>query len=95
MKPRGLDALFQAITPANIKHYQAFLVEQVEARSREEELLHKSGSEGQRVREDMFHFLFNAKDPQTGNAALTREEMEEEANLLVIAGSESALFSLV
>lgn len=45
-------------------------------------------------REDMFHFLLTAKDPQTGKPAFTRKELIAESRLLVIAGSDTTATSL-
>lgn len=41
------------------------------------------------VRKDMFHYLFQAKDPETGGPGYTKEELQEETTLLVVAGSDT------
>ncbi|KAL8697533.1 MAG: hypothetical protein Q9201_007080 [Fulgogasparrea decipioides] len=41
------------------------------------------------VRKDMFHYLFQAKDPETGGPGYTHEELVEENNLLVVAGADT------
>lgn len=41
------------------------------------------------VRKDMFHFLFRAKDPETGGSGYTEKELREESDLLIIGGSDT------
>lgn len=40
-------------------------------------------------RDDMFHYLFQAKDPDTGKIAYTPDELFGEAELLIVAGSDT------
>ncbi len=40
-------------------------------------------------REDMFHYLFQAKDPETGRLGYTPGELFGEAVLLILAGSDT------
>lgn len=42
----------------------------------------------------MFHYLFQAKDPESGLAAYTPDELFMEAHLLVIAGSDTTTTTL-
>ena len=46
------------------------------------------------MRKDMFHYLYQAKDPETGQPAYSRDELLAEASLLTIAGSDTTLTSL-
>ena len=40
-------------------------------------------------RKDMFHYLATARDPETGELALSRDDLVAESFLLVIAGSDT------
>jgi len=42
----------------------------------------------------MFHYLFNAKDPETGEPAYSPDELNAEANLLIIAGADTTSLAL-
>jgi cytochrome P450 len=46
------------------------------------------------TREDMFHFLCTAKDPDTGMLAFTDGEISGEAQLLLVAGSDSTTVTM-
>jgi cytochrome P450 len=48
---------------------------------------------GHNAKRDFFHFLLNAKDPETGKG-LTNPELWGEANVLMIAGSDTTSTSL-
>lgn len=41
------------------------------------------------ARDDMFHYLFQAKDPDTGKTAYTPDELLGEAQLLILAGADT------
>lgn len=94
MKPRGLNKLFEIITPPDIKAYFAFIEESVTARRQAEEESQQIGEDGKVKRQDMFHFLFQAVDPETGKQAYSQQELFAEANLLVIAGSDTTSINL-
>ncbi len=94
MKPRGLNKLFEIITPSDIKAYFEFIEESVAARRKVEEVSEQLSNDGQGVRQDMFHFLFQAKNPDTGEQAYSQQELFAEANLLVIAGSDTTSINL-
>lgn len=55
--------------------------------------LQKAGQD-QNMRKDMFHYIFQAKDPETGQPAYSWNELLSEANLLIIAGSDTTSISL-
>lgn len=40
-------------------------------------------------RDDMFHYLFQSKDPDTGKRAYNPDELFSEAELLILAGSDT------
>lgn len=93
LKPRGLNHVVEWLTPKEIKGYYAFLDQSVTERSELETTLQKAGQD-QHMRKDMFHYLFQVKDAETGQPAYSREELRAEANLLVIAGSDTTSISL-
>lgn len=94
MKPRGLDSLFESGLPKNIRTYYDFVEANVTQRRQEEEILKKSGAEDGQGRKDMFHYLFNATD-ESGNPGYTTDELNAEANLLIIAGSDTTATTLI
>lgn len=91
LKPRVLDRVLEWLTPKGIKGYYAFLDQSVTERIKLETVPKKSNED---TRKDMFHYLYQAKDPETGNPAYSREALLAEANLLIIAGSETTSISL-
>ena len=62
-------------------------------RGKQEGELQKSGQD-QDVRKDMFHYLYQAKDPETGQPAYSKDELLAEASLLTIAGSDTTSVTL-
>ena len=94
LKPRGLNRLLEIIAPSDIKGYFAFIEESVSARIKAEEVSQQLSKEGKEPRQDMFHFLFQAVDPDTGKQAYSRQELFAEANLLVVAGSDTTAITI-
>ena len=92
LKPRGLNQLLESITPKDVKDYYGFIEESVAARKKLEIELEQLGEE--KMRRDMFHFLFQAKNPDTGGPAFSEKELFAEANLLIIAGSDTTSINL-
>ncbi|OBT55407.1 hypothetical protein VE04_04708 [Pseudogymnoascus sp. 24MN13] len=88
LKPRGLDGILEAASPKNVKDYYKFVDESVAKRRREEENLERSGADESQGRKDMFHYLFKATD-DAGNPAYSVDELNSEANLLIIGGSDT------
>ena len=89
LKPRGLDRLFEIISPPDVKAYFAFIEESVDARRQAEEVSDRLGADGKGRRQDMFHFLFQAIDPDTGKKGYSQQELFTDASVLVIAGSDT------
>ncbi|KAI4909407.1 hypothetical protein J4E90_008104 [Alternaria incomplexa] len=87
LKPRGLDSLMKLITPKEIKAYFAFT--EGLAKSRIESERRNEAEKRPVAREDMFHFLCMAKDPETGDYALSTDNLIADANLLTVAGSDT------
>lgn len=74
-------------TPIDLKEYYTFVEDSV---SRRVQIERQRESDGVAVnREDMFHFLCTARDPETGKLAFTDAELRAEAHLLIIAGSDT------
>jgi cytochrome P450 len=94
LKPRGLDNLFERLTPKNIRDYYQFVDDSVLERSKQEEVARKNSVEEKDLRQDMFHYLFNAKDPETSQPAYSPVELNAEANLLIIAGADTTSTAL-
>ncbi|KUJ13243.1 benzoate 4-monooxygenase cytochrome P450 [Mollisia scopiformis] len=94
LKPRGLDNIFQHLTPKEVRDYYDFVDANVLERTKEEEEAQLKALDEENVRKDMFHYLFTAKNPETGEAALSPEELNGEANLLIIAGADTTSTAL-
>jgi len=88
LKPRGLNALVEAITPPAVKSYYDFVAKSVDERWEQ----HQRGEK--KPREDMFHYLCSAIDPETGGPAFTKFSVLGEASLLIIAGSDTSATTL-
>ena len=66
----------------------------VTERTKLEEKVQKDSSDQKNARKDMFHYLFQAKDPETGLSAYTGGDLFMEAHLLIIAGSDTSTTTL-
>lgn len=92
LKPRGLDQFFDLITPPAVKHFNDFVHDSVTSRiALQKEQAQKP--EGQR-RQDVFYFLCEARDPDTGLPAYGEDDLRAEASMLIIAGSDTTAVSL-
>ena len=94
LKLRGLDRLLEIISPSGIKTYFAFVEESIAARQKNEEESERLSTDGKEGRQDMFHFLFQATDPDTGKKGYSQQELWAEASLLVVAGSDTTSITL-
>jgi cytochrome P450 len=83
-KPRGLNKIFHLITPKDVKTYYKFIQDSVSQRIVEE----KASKDAETSRQDIFHYLCAAKDPETGRA-YTEEELRAESIMLIVAGSST------
>ena len=90
LKPRGLDDLIEALLPGGVKTFYRWIENSVAERTELEDKVQRQGSDPKNARKDMFHYLFQAKDPETGLSAYTRDELFMEAQLLIIAGSDAS-----
>ncbi|KAL6712562.1 hypothetical protein ACN47E_000439 [Coniothyrium glycines] len=92
LKPRGLDRILEIVQPKSIKDYYHFVEETVTKRINIER---ERDTEKQSVeREDMFHFLYNATDRDSGKPAFDRRSLLAESNLLVLAGSDTTAITI-
>ncbi|PQE20482.1 benzoate 4-monooxygenase cytochrome P450 protein [Rutstroemia sp. NJR-2017a BBW] len=80
------------VTPKPVINFYKFLEECVEERKEQEQSLEKENSSN--GRKDMFHYLFHAKDSETGGPAFSDSELLATANLLVTAGSDTTATAL-
>ncbi|MCJ1423878.1 hypothetical protein MMC29_001763 [Sticta canariensis] len=56
--------------------------------------LKNSPNDQKRARKDIFHYLFQAKDPETSLSAYTPEDLLTEARLLILAGTDTSTTTL-
>ncbi|KAL9010188.1 MAG: hypothetical protein Q9173_004851 [Seirophora scorigena] len=89
LKPRGLDKLLDVAAPKNVRAFIQFSDECLHRRLDEEKDTQAKGLDEDNHRKDMFHYLFRAKDPETGGPGFVQEELFEESDLLVIAGADN------
>ena len=66
----------------------------VARRIEEEKTLQRNGGTHSNDRKDIFHHLFNTTD-DAGNPAYSTDELNAEANMLIIAGSDTTATTLV
>lgn len=80
------------MSPPPVKHFNEFIHNTTTSRIK----LHKeqAGKPDSEQRQDMFHFLCEARDPDTGLPAHDEDELRGEAGVLIIAGSDTTAVSL-
>lgn len=88
LKPRGLDRLLAAATPPAIQKWTDFVDDCLAKRTHKQRELEEKPKPESDVRKDFFHWLFNAKDPETGTG-YSLPELYAECELLTIAGSDT------
>ncbi|KAI6087576.1 cytochrome P450 monooxygenase-like protein [Hypoxylon rubiginosum] len=92
LKPRGIDQFLSLIVPPDARRYSQFVDDCVANRI----ALQKEQStkpEAER-RQDMFYFLAEARDPDTGLPAYDDSELWAESSMLIVAGSDTTAVSL-
>ncbi|KAI4187856.1 MAG: hypothetical protein LQ348_004018 [Seirophora lacunosa] len=94
ISPRGLDALLDVAAPKNVRAFIQFSNECLHRRLDEEKDTQAKGLGEDNYRKDMFHYLFRAKDPETGGPGFMQEELFEESDLLVVAGADNTSMAL-
>ncbi|KAL8961690.1 MAG: hypothetical protein Q9193_001798 [Seirophora villosa] len=90
----GLDALLEVAAPKNVRAFIQFSNECLHRRLDEEKDTQAKGLGEDNYRKDMFHYLFRAKDPETGGPGFMQEELFEESDLLVVAGADNTSMAL-
>lgn len=90
----GLDYLIEALLPGGVKMFYQWLETSVAERTKLEDKVQKQGSDQKNARKDMFHYLFQAKDPATGLSAYTPDELFMEAQLLIVAGADASTIAI-
>ncbi|KAI0469236.1 benzoate 4-monooxygenase cytochrome P450 [Xylaria cf. heliscus] len=92
LKPRGLNTIFDVISPQTIKQYNIFVYDSVTSRiALQKEQANIAETER---RQDLFYFLSEAQDPDTDHLAYSEDDLRAESNLLIIAGSDTTSVSL-
>lgn len=89
LKLRGLDRLMDMTAPKSVQTWKNFSNSCLAVRIDEEKKLQGKDLDRTNIRKDMFHFLFQAKDPETGGPGYTQEELVQENELLMIAGADT------
>lgn len=87
-KPRGLDWLLNIASPPAVTNWEKIVASCLDERTKVEEALQNSDHPEQEARKDFFHYLFNAKDPETGSG-YSLSELYGECELLIVAGSDT------
>lgn len=88
LKPRGLNVLIERCAPKEIKDYYTFVEDCVKTRFETER--QREANNEPVEREDLLHFFCTTKDPDTGKPAFDLKELLAEANLLILAGSDTS-----
>ena len=84
LQPRGLNALLQRLHPADVKDYNELIERFVDIRIE----AHNAGKQVER--QDMFHFLLTAIDPETNLPAYkNRSHLLSEARLMLVTGTDT------
>ncbi|OTA55328.1 benzoate 4-monooxygenase cytochrome P450 [Hypoxylon sp. EC38] len=87
LKPRGLDKVFELMSPPAVREYNRFVYQCVTDRIAFQQ-------QQTERREDMFHFLYEAQDPDTGRRAYGEDELRAECSLLIMAGTDTVSIGL-
>lgn len=75
-------------SPKDMENYTNFVLTCLNERCKQEEE-QEMKSIDDREHKDMFHRLFQAKDPETGQKGYSSQQLFSEANNLIIAGSDT------
>ncbi|PVH93385.1 cytochrome P450 [Periconia macrospinosa] len=85
LRPRGLARVFRAIRPATVVFFDEFVETSIRKRVEREQQSERFGE----PRRDMFHFVYHARDSETGEPAFRGDQLVAECRLLLVAGSDS------
>ncbi|KAK8100242.1 benzoate 4-monooxygenase cytochrome P450 [Apiospora kogelbergensis] len=92
LKTRGLDRLLGLLTPPDVQQYYQFVQDSVTDRLELQSQQMKKPEEERR--QDLFHFLCEARDPASDKHVYDEAALRAEANLLIIAESDTTAISL-
>lgn len=92
LKPRGFDRFIEMMTPPAGRTYNQFVLDTIKERIALQK--QQAGKPENEKRLDMFHFLIDAQDSETGLPALNEEELRSECSLLIVAGTDTSAVSL-
>ena len=81
--------MFEIALPKTAKIFLAFSESCLNQRLNEEKRFQEKGIDSGETRKDILHYLFRAKDPQTGGPGYTAKELREESDVLLVAGSDT------
>ncbi|KAK8064343.1 hypothetical protein PG994_006981 [Apiospora phragmitis] len=93
LKPRGIDWFFDKVTPPSVQQqYNKFIFDSVTNRIK----LHREQKDKpeREQRQVIFHFLCEARDPDTGLVAYDETDLRTESSLLIIAGTDTTSVSI-
>lgn len=92
LKPRGLEKLFDVIAPPAVRKYTQFSNDTLAERL----ALHKKQANAPETeqRQDIFYYLREARNPDTGLPAYNDSDLKAESALLIVAGSDTTSISL-
>ncbi|KAI1498016.1 benzoate 4-monooxygenase cytochrome P450 [Biscogniauxia marginata] len=93
LKPRGLNQLLNLVAPPAARAYDKFVDDSVTNRvALQKEQAEKPEAER---RQDMFYFMSQARNPDTGLPPYADEaELRADSSLLIVAGSDTTAVSL-
>ncbi|KAF4629539.1 hypothetical protein G7Y89_g8609 [Cudoniella acicularis] len=95
LKPRGLNNLLRRFRPEPTRIFEEFVDNIVRERTDLElKLQEEAKEESENSKKDLFHYILNAKDAETGRAAYSPDEINAEAALLIQAGGETTSAAL-
>ncbi|KAH7304450.1 benzoate 4-monooxygenase cytochrome P450 [Stachybotrys elegans] len=92
LRKQGLIKALESSAPPTVQQYRKFVRSSIADRI----ALHKEQQEKPEAkrRQDIFYFLCESRDPDTGEVAFNEEALLSESTLLIIAGTDTTAISL-
>ncbi|KZZ86702.1 cytochrome P450 monooxygenase [Moelleriella libera RCEF 2490] len=87
LKSLGLDNLLERYSPPGLKDFNKFVHDSVTKRIKYQEELRQNPEIQERL--DMFHYLCEARDPDSGQFVHDEHSLRAEAALVMVAGSDT------
>lgn len=95
LKPRGLDQLISLASPPALQNWQSFVEQCLADRTKMEREQQQHNTETDAApRQDFFHYLYHAIDPETSERGFSLDELYGECESLIIAGSDTTAIIL-